>query len=483
MKIEPLRSYKPKDFALLTPGHKCLYVETTWGKQRFSGIRDVSNALLKLQGFTCYVPAGLERLKQTTNAREWVLTTWKHKAVKMTHVPSGVTVTSLRGTLEGSDDPFRDLNKTLEWLRGYGIPPASISSMAWKLLRASLGSEVSVAADPEITRASFFGGRQEISKPGVYEKMRAWDIKAAYPTAMASRDFALSLRKVDNTTELDPTQAGLARAKVYVPRDLPYPPLPVRITDEAIQFQWGELEGTWAWVELNAAKSLGCQVEVIENYAPGRTMDLFTNWWDMGQEGRNLSGASSNMAKAVVNSMWGQFAMNGTNKQEISWADNKGEEPFETPLPNRSMPHRFGVHIASEVTARVRTQTLLEGIYGMTTRPVHIDTDGIIVSSETQALKNVGKDYGQWRVKEDLRLMELKAPQLYRYLRPDNPERWYYVASGLTYHAAREVFERNREPSEISYLSLNDVVLPSGDSDNEVFLELLLQEARSLGVE
>jgi hypothetical protein len=482
MKIEPLRSYKPKDFALLTPGNKCLYVETKWGKQLFTGKRDVDSALNKLSGFTCYVSSGLERLKNTTSAREWVLTTWRGKGVKMKHVPTGLSVTSLRSCLEGSDDPFRDLNETLTWLRQYGIPPASISSMSWKLLRASLSGTVTVGFDPSISEAAFFGGRQECPKPDVYKNMKSLDIRSAYPSAMSSREIALSLRKVDATTNLDPTQSGMARAKVYVPKSLQHPPLPVRLAEDAIQFQWGHLEGTWSWVELDAAKKLGCDVEVTECWAPGRTQDLFSTWWEMAQEGRSLPHGAARMAKAIANSTWGQFAMRGNDRTEIAWADDKGNEEYETSLPVRGLPHKYALHVAVEVTARVRTQTLMEGLYGVG-GAVHVDTDGLIVPMSVKNPENFGSNFGQWQIKENMRTLELRAPQLYRFQREkEDYIAWNYVASGMNGEMARRTFEQNDIGSSIAYLEMTDKCLPPASADDEMMMDAIHREALKFGV-
>ena len=138
VKIDPIRQRPGKDVALLFPSHRRLTVQTKWGVSRFTSKRDIDNAMLKLRDHVCYVTSGLQILKATTGARDWVLTTWHGRDVKMTHVASGVTVTSLRHSLDGSDDPFVDLMAVMKWLRGYQVRPASISGMAWQLFRASL---------------------------------------------------------------------------------------------------------------------------------------------------------------------------------------------------------------------------------------------------------------------------------------------------------------------------------------------------------
>jgi len=492
MKIEPLTKVKHLDYALLTPGNKTLFVETKYGKSFFQGSRDVENALLKLKGFVCYVQSGLEYLKHTTTARQWKMTTWRGKGVKMTHVPTGLVVTSLRLTLETSDDPFRDLDAVLRWLRGYGVPAASISSMAWKLLRSSLNGMVPVYFDPELSRRAFFGGRQEIRSPGITKDAKLYDLSAAYPSAMASRPVALSLRKVSNATVIDPDQAGMAEVRVSVPKELAYPPLPVRLSAQAIQFQTGTIEGVYTWVELDAARKLGCDVEILNNYAPGRTADLFSTWWDMAQTGRELPGAAAQLAKAIANSTWGQFAMQGDDRAEVSWCDDRGNEPFETSLDARPMPHIYTLGLAAEITGRVRAQTLLEGIYGSGGNPEHVDTDGVILPFNARPPKNLGSNFGQWRLKEEMQVVQILAPQFYRYRREsewhfndqgnkvEGP--WHYVASGMSHDMAQRTFERRPVESGIAYLSITDTCLPSADAGDKEYIDRLLREARSLGV-
>jgi len=480
MKLEPLTSQTPKPIALLTPGNRQLYVETVYGKQLFTGKRDIENALTKLTDFVCYVSSGLQALTRTTGATQWLLSTWHGRDVKMTHVPTGLTVTSLRHTLDGSTDPFGDLIRGIKWLRSYGVKPASLSSMSWQLLRASLSKPLTIGADPELTRPAFFGGRQQIEKPQLYRQTKSIDIRAAYPAAMAARPVALSLRKVHPSTYLNPMEAGIATATVHVPSDLPHPPLPKRVEENAIQFQWGTLHGTWTWCELQAAIQLGCDVQVEDCYAPRRTYDLFGTWWEMARTGRDLPGAASNFAKAVANSTWGQFAMRGGDRGETQWVDDKGNESFTTLLPPRGMPHQFAVHVAAEITSRVRTQTLLEGLYGTTGTAIHTDTDGMIIYKNAQLPTNTGPGFGQWSIRETMKVVEIRAPQFYRY-KSDDLDQWQYVASGMTPAQAALTFDRyGTVRTCIAFLDATDVTLPPANAHDEATITRLLEEAKNI---
>lgn len=480
MKISPLHPTRPKPVALLLPGQRELSVETVWGHSVYRGRRNVEAALAKLSDFVCYVAVGIERMKYTTGASSWTMSTWHGRETRMKHEPSGTTVTSLRGTLEYSKEPFKDLMAALDWLAEFNVNPGGVSAMSWNLLRASLGDVITLGVDPSVSGPAFFGGRQGIDRPGSFFDHKLVDKVAAYPTAMASRPVALGLREVDPATRLDPDVAGLATATVIVGGEVDYPPLPQRVGPEAIQFQWGVLHGTWTWGELAHAKDLGCEVQVETCYAPSREYDLFFNWWLMAQEGRQLPGAAAKIAKAIANSLWGQLAMTGEDRAEVRWTDDKGNDPFIVHLEPKHLPHEYGRHIAAEVTARVRVE-LSRALYETGVRAAHIDTDGLILPATAPMPKNMGTGYGQFRVKEEMFEVEIRAPQFYRFKRNSPDPSWHYVASGMNEHQAGEVFkQKGKIATTISFMADPDIVLPDGFSMDWTRNERLLAEAKAL---
>ena len=485
MRISPLKAPKSKPYALLYPGNRLLGVDSMEGRQQFTGRRSIEQALEALSGHVLYAHSSLEAFKNTTGALSWSMNTWKGRQTSMVHLPSGAKITSLRQTLVESEDAFSDLTTALDWLRGYGVPPGSISGMAWNLFRSSLHRDLVIASDPEITRPAFFGGRQQIATPRLYQGMMAADITAAYPVAMASREYALSLEEVSKTTELDPEVSGMALVTVSIPSALPYTPLPVRIDEETIHFPYGTFTGTYSWSELAAAKELGCSIEVHKSYAPAREMDLFGPWWMMAQQGRKLPGAARHLAKAVSNSTWGQFAMGKGTRTEVRWTSDKGDDWYELEGPERNLPHAQMVHIAAETTARVRRRMLLEGLYGPIKPPIHIDTDGVIISATSPMPKDTGNELGQWRVKTRLDEVDLRAPQLYRYTCSpgcrDEVCGWHYVASGMSPRIAENYFTRNNHiRTSVAYFGSPDRVLPRGYVGGLEDIERLSTEGRRL---
>jgi DNA polymerase type B, organellar and viral len=469
--ITPLATTKTHPFALLFPAYRSLTVHTMAGEVTAKGPRRVAALLAKLHKHrhTCYVTGGITKLRYSTGATAWKATTWRGKVVRMTHTESGCQVVSLRGCLEGKENPLTALARGLEWLHGYGVAPSSPSGMAFNLWRATLPADVSIDFDPTIGRSALFGGRQQVREARTYHHQMAADITSAYPSAMASHPYALSLRAVSPATDLDPTEAGLATATVWVDSDMTYAPLPVRLAPEVIQWQTGTVHGTWSWSELAAARSLGCRVDVKKCWAPSRTHDLFGPWEKLANEGRQLPGAARVFAKMLTNSLWGCFAMSGDNRGELHWTDDGGEHPVHIGLPERNLPHARTAHVAAETAARVRVRMLLEGLYGAGgSPPIHVDTDGIIVRKRAQLPVPNGDQPGQWRLKTSMAKVEIKAPQVYRYTCGQGcgvtHTQWHYVTAGVPASMAADVFDRTSAMGLPVNAHAGDLVLPQGNS-------------------
>ena len=440
MKLEPLKKYQSKPFAILTPGNRIMEVQTVDGVKVARGKHSIEELFEAMNSFSFYVLDALDPLIHTTGALSWSLSIWKGRVVRATHVPSGSSVVSLRGTLHPSN-AFEDLDLCLRWLASYGVSAGSIPSMAWGLFRASLSRSYSCGFDAEIGRAAFYGGRQEIAKAGIYKDMKSIDIKAAYPAAMARPEgYALSLREVDPSTELDPNMAGIAEASVFVPHDLPFALLPVRLDKDLISFQRGQIRGIWPWCELAAAARLGAEVEVLRSWAPARQADLFGPWWPLANEGRNLEGRAGVLAKAISNSTWGQFGMAAEDRARRQYVGDDGLAWVDIPLDDHELPHSWTAHVAAETTGRVRTQ-MLDALEETT--PAHIDTDGIIVSKDSEIPGGGGEAPGEWRVKSTIPICDIRGPQLYRWTCPEcghAHEHWHYNASGVPRSEVAEFF-------------------------------------------
>jgi hypothetical protein len=284
---------------------------------------------------------------------------------------------------------------------------------------------------------------------------------------------------------LDPGVSGFARADVVVPSGLPFAPLPIRLAPQIIQFPTGRFRGVWSWAELTAAADLGCSVSVSDCWAPSSSSDLFGGWWDICQIGRaELPEGALDLFKAITNSLWGQFAMDGTQRALVRWTDDKGEDSLSVDQPPRHLPHAWTVHIAAETAARVRTRLLLEGLYGQGGAPVHADTDGIIVRRSRPLPARSSEAPGDWRLKATMPKVDIRAPQVYRWTCGKGcgvtHPRWHYTASGIPKGSAATFFEE-QPVTRVSYRSwVEDVNVPTCHTDDRAQREHLLLEARAL---
>jgi hypothetical protein len=430
-----------------------------------------------------YTTGSLTHFRHTTGAKVWQGSVWRGRTTSMTLDGTKVKVHSLRGTLEGSTDPFGDLLTALTWLSAHGVAPASISSMGWSLWRNSLTREYRISAPPALGRSALYGGRQGIVADGArtFQHMVAADITAAYPWSMQTRPYALSLREVSNHTRINATDAGMISGTVTVPSDMPFGPVPLRVAPDMICFPTGVVEGHWTWAEAMAAEALGCLVQVDRCWAPQVEADLFGGWWPMVAEGRLLRGGASTLVKGCANSLWGMFGMRGDGTDVLRWSDDAGLQPMRIEMADRQLPHRYTAHIAAETASRVRVRMLREGCYGPGQgAPVHIDTDGVIIRrSAASSFRQPAaapvparstRDHparavpGEWRVKTTMRKVEIRAPQVYRYQCGDGcgvaHRPWHYSVAGVPAEAAERLFEGVGQRGISVSFNGTDMVLP-----------------------
>lgn len=490
MIIKPLGKTKPKPIALVTPGYRAVTITTVDGQRFIRGPERCYQALKKLENHIVFASGKLRNLVHTTGAQAWQAEIWRGRATSMTLDGTNLKVTSLRRILDDLPTDLQKFDALLEvslWLAHQGVCVNSISAMSWNLWRSTLSSPVDLSFDARIGRSAFFGGRQEARQPDIYKDQVSLDISSAYPFSMAQDPYAGIMREVSKNTRIDPEIPGLVRARVTVGSKLSHAPLPVRIAEEAIQFQYGTFEGTWSWRELYAAWLLGAKYEVLRCWAPLTTVDPFSNWWEIVYKGRSeVSPDAAKLVKAISNTLWGMFGMTGDDRGLVRFYDDAGEKADLIKRTARRMPQANTAHIAAETTSRVRTRMLIEGLYGDSGGeyiPAHVDTDGIIVSRESVARRVLGDGPGEWRIKTYMPSVEVMAPQLYRYRCGKDcgitHSEFHYVAAGLHADSARELFSSRNAGVNISFSGV-DAVLPVGPAFEPAMLDRYLKQAEAM---
>jgi hypothetical protein len=467
----PKRRRKAKPVALLSPGWKTLGIETAAGTDTVRGANACFDALIRLESHTLYTVSSPGRMRMSTGARCWTAHAWRGRITSIRLDGTRAVVRSLRGTLEGSEDPFGDLEQALGFFGAYGVAPSSLSAMSWALWRSTLPREIEIGASPQVGRSALYGGRQSIREPRTYSHMASADMVAAYPFSMAREPYALSLREVSSSTALDPDAPGIVMGCISVPIDLPFGPVPLRIASDMITFPSGQVNGSWTWREADHAEQLGCRVQVDRCFAPLAEADLFSAWWKVAADGRALPGRAAAVTKAAANSLWGLFGMRGDDTEEIRWSDDAGLDAIRVALAARTLPHAWTAHIAAETASRVRVR-MLEEIDARAERgsPVHVDTDGMIIRRSALVGMPTRAEPGQFRVKQTMRKVDVRAPQVYRYLCTkgcgETHPGWHYSVAGVPEAAAKHVFDRvGRQGCSVSFTG-TDLVLPAHNAQD-----------------
>ena len=119
-------------------------------------------------------------------------------------------------------------------------------------------------------------------------------------------------------------------------------------------------------------------------------------------------------------------------------------------------------HWAAETTSRVRVRLMTEGL-GFDAAPVHVDTDGIIVSREADH-PWLSNELGGWGLRRVMRVLEVRAPQVYRFKDEChecwNATSWHYVCAGTRPADAPALFDRLHSiGSRVAFMG-SDLVLP-----------------------
>ena len=498
----PKRRATMRPWALVAPyGPTGLSLTTADGQRLASRSTPVHMALAGLTRHVVYVGSRLTECRRIGgDARAWEASVWRDRVVSMTHTPTGLVVRSLRGCLDQDPEPADSLEVFRGWLEDRGVGLGGVSGMARNLWRRSLATELEVDGDPEVGRSALFGGRQGIRSARTYRHQVLLDLEAAYPAMMAARPYALTHREVEPGTYLDPDLAGLVRARVHVPYGLGYGLLPERFPGdlELVAYRRGcTVSGTWAWCEVAAAVDAGAEVVRVDRcWAPATEADLYGPWWELTRDGRQLPGGAGRLAKVVHNAQWGTHAISG-EAAVMRWEDPHGNRaPIVTPARARPNPYLRTVHLATETTARVRARLVTDVLADPTIPPpIHVDTDGVILRRTAGVTKLCGEGPGTWRLKRRMPVVEVRAPQVYRYLCDDkacgrHPDRtaleavlaprarhtvrqsdgsgavleptaslWHYSVSGVPATMARAIFDK---ASRHRF----DVALPSGWEDH-----------------
>jgi hypothetical protein len=367
-------------------------------------------------------------LVRTCDARHWVGLRSTHGKYKTLKHEGGPTVRRL-GLTADIEPAAEALFTFVDFLNENGVRfGGSVAGAALSLFRTTLDKPLHFWAPPRALEALWPGRREYYHKPRRFYDMGYFDIKAAYPAALIQEAIPTHWHLTDPSKWRD-HKDGFSVARTYTPTSNLLPnPLPLRLRPgsrrESISWASGAFVGTYPHRDLDNALSVGSWIEPEECWTPTRYTEAFASerWQELRLAMRALPGLAGTLGKLADNGLWGMFAFDNSADTEIHWRTRDGDMANTDEHKKEGIRKAHGIGVALAATSRVR-QNLWNGI--QQTGAVYCDTDGMIAPIGSQPTPTQAGE-GSWHLKERLGCIEIKAPQLYRWLNADDVD-WHYL--------------------------------------------------------
>jgi hypothetical protein len=163
-----------------------------------------------------------------------------------------------------------------------------------------------------LARLGYYGARVEVFHHLPPRPLVEYDVASSYPWSMSQ---PLPWKWVGNVTGPLARKAyqrgvmGIYRARVRVPRDMRYPPLPYKPEEGAgLFFPTGTWEAWFASVELTYAESLGVEVQCLEGVTYETASPFAAYVEHLYSLKRSSTGAMRVFTKYLLNGSYGKFA-------------------------------------------------------------------------------------------------------------------------------------------------------------------------------
>lgn len=399
----------------------------------------------------------IRELVQTCDARHWSGVRSDHGKYKtIVHDGEGGPIVRRLGVTADLEVAADALFTFVRFCNDKGVRfGGSVAGAGFNLFRTTLTQPIRFWSPPNITEALWPGRREYFYPPDRYFDMAYYDIKAAYPYAliddrtMFQRGVPTHWKYVENEGHSERLLTmgnldGYGTCTVYVPPDNPPPnPVPLRLKPgtrrESITYATGAFSGVWPFRDIAHAWEANQMVRQPSGcWIPSRYTDAFASdaWQALRKELRSLPGLAGTLGKLADNSLWGMFAFDNTADAEIRWLTKDGDPTkiSEKRKPGIRRVHGAGVGVIA--TARVRDR-LWDGINS--TKAVYCDTDGLIAPYATAPQYMNGKrkkNEGEWALKERFGVLDIKAPQVYRWANEGDVD-WHYLGESMphTFHS------------------------------------------------
>lgn len=320
-----------------------------------------------------------------------------------------------------------------------GFPRSTAASTAMDLFRRVYQRDAAYVPDDvnAILRTAYFASDVQ---PAVRRAERAFlrDRNSSFPAEMRN---PIPWRFLGRAKRLPAGKLGFGLATVKVPKNCPYPPLPVRAGNGGIYFPTGSIHGWYSQLDIDYAAELGCDVKVHEWLVFESSSDLagFVNALAPLRMAAKQSGDEfwALALKIVLNSLYGKFGER-IWKEVVMFGRSTATSRMLYPGVHvdeieRPLAHEQ-VQICAWITsaARIALHRQYWAIAHMTGHKVYNwDTD--CVFSSLDIVPNMGKQLGEWNDDGILRRARFLAPKMYSgfYQKNDKTPEYMVKAKGV----------------------------------------------------
>ena len=223
----------------------------------------------------------------------------------------------------GITTPSTSMKLFLRRFLGQGNAPAKVSR--WQHWRECYKGDACVGCAHDWVRRGYYGGRTEIFR--MYgESLHYFDLNSSYAAAMREEmpigerfveNGGLDWRRHRSPGNPEGNYSGFAECLVYIPEDCPIPPLPHRDKKSGkLMFPTGHIRGVWSLEELALLTDplVGGHIVEVKKTVWFRLQPLFGEMIEVLYQLRDKTRPDydpglSEMAKLLMNSLYGKFAM------------------------------------------------------------------------------------------------------------------------------------------------------------------------------
>lgn len=371
-------------------------------------------------------PLSLEKAGKVVNYKKDLS---KRLKFEINDTPMEITQEDIKYCLSDCIITYKILMKMKGWVEEHGGKlKRTLASSALSILTSynhtfkdylkALNSNYTLSNLDEKFRNAYFGGRTECYNTEGYN-LNYYDVNSLYPYVMANKEMQypdpITLFKFDGNilTALNQYE-GMAKIKVYCPKDIKIPVLPLRvknidkINDGKIIYPTGIFWGEWCFPELRKAYEMGYKFLESEYIIVGKKIksqwtDYILDLYKERVIQQNENNPQEYITKLFLNTSYGKFGQRDYENRIISL--NEADEIYDNntlydvifyrgePFVRYKTPFSRSrsdiLSLASYVTSYARSE-LYKYYQKCNFNVLYSDTDSIITPYELKTSKKLG---------------------------------------------------------------------------------------------